>query len=168
MLARPYIARLRVFNRLICPSVWPLLQPSVSAFLMASISRRIMRAKRWITCVSSPRSRVAAALDMQEPAPTGGRTRKTRTHDQPYRRWRVAEEAEVQPASQLQDARAPTIPTATRNSASSTPRSRRPWPRISRLYPSIRRRKSCASPVQTDTHHILVNDAPFRPPIGRS
>ena len=40
VLARPYIARLRVFSRLICPSVWPLLQPSVNAFVTASTSRR--------------------------------------------------------------------------------------------------------------------------------
>jgi transposase len=43
--ARPYIARLRVFKRLICPSVWPLLQHSVSAFLTASISCRSVRTK---------------------------------------------------------------------------------------------------------------------------
>jgi hypothetical protein len=44
--ARPYIARLRVFRRLICPSVWPLLHPSVSAFVTASRSRRTVRTKR--------------------------------------------------------------------------------------------------------------------------
>jgi chaperonin GroEL len=46
--ARPYIARLRVFKRLICPSVWPLLQHSVSAFLTASISCRSVRTKHCI------------------------------------------------------------------------------------------------------------------------
>ena len=54
----------------------------------------------------------------------------------------LLEEAEVQPASQPQDARAPTIPTATRNSTSSTTRSGRPWPRTSRLYPSMRTRRT--------------------------
>jgi NADPH:quinone reductase-like Zn-dependent oxidoreductase len=43
-----YIARLRVFNRLMCPSVWPLLQPLVNAFVTASRSRRTVRAKRCI------------------------------------------------------------------------------------------------------------------------
>ncbi len=37
-LARPYIARLSVFNRLIWPSTWPLLQGSRMAFRTASIS----------------------------------------------------------------------------------------------------------------------------------
>jgi hypothetical protein len=37
--ARPYIARLRVFSLLICPSAWPLLHGSVIAFLTASMSR---------------------------------------------------------------------------------------------------------------------------------
>jgi hypothetical protein len=35
-LARPYIARLRVFNRLICPSVWPLLQNSIRVSTFAA------------------------------------------------------------------------------------------------------------------------------------
>src|SRR5208337_946784 len=35
--ARPYIARLRVFSLLICPSAWPLLHGSVIAFLTASM-----------------------------------------------------------------------------------------------------------------------------------
>ena len=47
--ARPDIARLRVFSRLICPSVWPLLQCSVIAFLAASMSLRNVRANRCIT-----------------------------------------------------------------------------------------------------------------------
>jgi len=42
--ARPYMALLRGFRRLICPSVWPLLQRSVSAFFTASISLRNVRA----------------------------------------------------------------------------------------------------------------------------
>jgi hypothetical protein len=46
--ARPYMARLRVFNRLICPSVWPLLHGSVTAFLTAQMSCRNVRAKRCI------------------------------------------------------------------------------------------------------------------------
>ena len=46
--ARPYIARLRDFRRLICPSVWPLLQRSEIAFLTASISLRKAREKRRI------------------------------------------------------------------------------------------------------------------------
>ena len=46
--ARPYIARLRVFNLLICPSVWPLLQGSNIAFRTASRSWRIVLAKRCI------------------------------------------------------------------------------------------------------------------------
>ena len=46
--ARPYIARLRAFRRLICLSVWPLLQVSVIAFLTASISLRKVRANRCI------------------------------------------------------------------------------------------------------------------------
>ena len=37
--ARPYIARLRVFSLLICPSAWPLLHVSVIAFFTASTSR---------------------------------------------------------------------------------------------------------------------------------
>ena len=36
--ARPYMARLRVFSRLICPSVWPLLQVSVIALRTAARS----------------------------------------------------------------------------------------------------------------------------------
>ena len=35
-LARPYIWRLIVFRRLICPSVWPLLQSSITAARTAS------------------------------------------------------------------------------------------------------------------------------------
>jgi hypothetical protein len=46
--ARPYIARLRVFNLLICPSVCPLLQGSNTAFRTASRSWRIVLAKRCI------------------------------------------------------------------------------------------------------------------------
>src|SRR5271166_5782981 len=49
------------------------------------------------------RSDVAAALDVQESAPAGRRTRKTRAQGQPHGCRRVAEEAEVQPASQSQD-----------------------------------------------------------------
>jgi hypothetical protein len=37
--ARPYMARLRVFSLLICPSVCPLLQGSDTAFRTASISQ---------------------------------------------------------------------------------------------------------------------------------
>lgn len=37
--ARPYMARLRVFSLLICPSAWPLLHGSVMAFFTASRSR---------------------------------------------------------------------------------------------------------------------------------
>src|SRR5882757_6819418 len=51
------------------------------------------------------RSDVVAALDLQEPAPAGGRTQQARSPDQPHRCRRVAEGAEVQPASQSQDAR---------------------------------------------------------------
>ena len=46
--ALPYIARLRVFRRLICPSAWPLLQGNSIAFRTASISRCKVRAKRMI------------------------------------------------------------------------------------------------------------------------
>ena len=46
--ARPYMARLRVFNLLICPSVCPLLQGSDTAFRTASRSWRIVLAKRCI------------------------------------------------------------------------------------------------------------------------
>ena len=46
--ARPYIIRLSAFRRLICPSVWPLLQSSVTAFLTASMSLCSVRAKRCI------------------------------------------------------------------------------------------------------------------------
>jgi len=46
--ARPYIARLRVLRRLICPSVCPLLHGSIIAFLTASISLRTARANRCI------------------------------------------------------------------------------------------------------------------------
>lgn len=46
--ARPYIVRLSAFRRLICPSVWPLLQGSVIAFLTASMSLCAVRAKRCI------------------------------------------------------------------------------------------------------------------------
>jgi len=45
-LARPYIARLSVFNLLICPSVCPLLQGSSTALRTASISCRNVLAKR--------------------------------------------------------------------------------------------------------------------------
>ena len=44
--ARPYMARLRVFSLLICPSVCPLLQGSDIAFCTASRSWRIAFAKR--------------------------------------------------------------------------------------------------------------------------
>ena len=46
--ARPYMARLRVFSLLICPSVCPLLQGSDMAFRTASRSWRIVFAKRCI------------------------------------------------------------------------------------------------------------------------
>jgi 3-hydroxyisobutyrate dehydrogenase len=46
--ARPYIARLRVFNLLTCPSVCPLLHGSDTAFRTASRSWRIVLAKRCI------------------------------------------------------------------------------------------------------------------------
>ena len=46
--ARPYMARLRVFSLLICPSVCPLLQGSDIAFCTASRSWRIAFAKRCI------------------------------------------------------------------------------------------------------------------------
>ena len=46
--ARPYMARLRVFSLLICPSVCPLLQGSDIAFRTASRSWRIAFAKRCI------------------------------------------------------------------------------------------------------------------------
>ena len=46
--ARPYMARLRVFNLFICPSVCPLLQGSDTAFRTASKSWRIVLAKRCI------------------------------------------------------------------------------------------------------------------------
>jgi hypothetical protein len=46
--ARPYIARLRAFRRLICPSVWPLLQGSAIAFLTALMSLCNARANRCI------------------------------------------------------------------------------------------------------------------------
>lgn len=46
--ARPYIVRLSAFKRLICPSVCPLLQGSVIAFLTASMSLCAVRAKRCI------------------------------------------------------------------------------------------------------------------------
>ena len=46
--ARPYMARLRVFSLLICPSVCPLLQGSDIAFRTASRSWRIVFAKRCI------------------------------------------------------------------------------------------------------------------------
>ena len=46
--ARPYIVRLKAFRRLICPSVWPLLQGSVIAFCTASMSLCSVRAKRCI------------------------------------------------------------------------------------------------------------------------
>jgi hypothetical protein len=47
-LARRYISRLRTLSRSIWPSVWPLLQRSVTAFLTASISCRNVRTKRCI------------------------------------------------------------------------------------------------------------------------
>ena len=46
--ARPSIVRFSAFKRLICPSVWPLLQGSVIAFLTASMSLCAVRAKRCI------------------------------------------------------------------------------------------------------------------------
>ena len=46
--ARPYIVRLRAFRRLICPSVWPLLQGSVIAFHTALMSLCNTRANRCI------------------------------------------------------------------------------------------------------------------------
>src|SRR5271166_2495661 len=48
---------------------------------------------------------MSPALDVQESAPAGRRTRKTRAQSQPHGCRRVAEEAEVQPASQSQDPR---------------------------------------------------------------
>jgi hypothetical protein len=47
-LARPYMARLRVFSLLICPSVCPLLHGSNTALRTASMSWRIVRANRCI------------------------------------------------------------------------------------------------------------------------
>lgn len=46
LLARSYIDRSSVFNRLICPSVWPLLHRSVTAFCSALLSCRNVFAKR--------------------------------------------------------------------------------------------------------------------------
>jgi hypothetical protein len=46
--ARPYMARLRVFSLLICPSVCPLLQGSDAALRTASMSWRMVLAKRCI------------------------------------------------------------------------------------------------------------------------
>ena len=48
MLARPYMARLRVFSLLICPSVCPLLHGSDTALRTASMSWRSVRANRCI------------------------------------------------------------------------------------------------------------------------
>jgi Rhodopirellula transposase DDE domain len=55
-------------------------------------------------------------------------------------------------------ARAPTIPTATRNSTSSTTRSRQPWPRTSRLFQSIRRRRnwSAISPAANGVREAIL------------
>jgi hypothetical protein len=44
---------------------------------------------------------------------------------------------------------APTIPTVTRSLASSTTRSRQPWPRTSRRYPSIQRRRNWSAISRT-------------------
>jgi hypothetical protein len=51
LLARPYIARLSVFNRLICPSFCPLLQRSDNTFPAASILRRKVRANHCMACI---------------------------------------------------------------------------------------------------------------------
>jgi hypothetical protein len=68
--ARPYMARLRVFNRLIWPSTCPLLQQSVTAFLIASKSRLKVLAKRCLARFANrssdrppdPRASVVATL----------------------------------------------------------------------------------------------------------
>lgn len=58
VLARPYIARLRVFSLLTCPSVWPLLQSCSMAFLTASHRLR----KTPIKCSATPCQRWIRAI----------------------------------------------------------------------------------------------------------
>jgi hypothetical protein len=59
MPARPYIARFSVFNRLIWPSTWPLLQTSVMALRTAAASWRSLMANwrmQWILELSASSS----------------------------------------------------------------------------------------------------------------
>ncbi len=54
--ARPYMARFKVFSRLICPSVRPLLQSVVTAHLTASMSRANLRANRLMASMPDRRA----------------------------------------------------------------------------------------------------------------
>jgi hypothetical protein len=66
--ARPYIARFSVFNRSICPPVWPLLHRSLIVLCTASISRRRICANRPI-----PYRRLACAPSSELSNPMGSR-----------------------------------------------------------------------------------------------
>jgi hypothetical protein len=71
MPARPNMARLRVFNRLIWPSAWPLLHGSAMAFLTASMSRASIRANCCRAWMSEWR-----ASSSEEPSLSGSAPRK--------------------------------------------------------------------------------------------
>jgi hypothetical protein len=74
---RPYMARLSVFKRLICPSAWPLLHGSAMAFLTVSMSRIRLRAncciERTLECLrsSSQRSGLPGSSPSRRPRKSG-------------------------------------------------------------------------------------------------
>ena len=72
MPARPNMARLSVFNRLIWPSAWPLLHGSAMAFLTASMSRFKIRAN----CCRA-RTPEWRASSSQEPSLPGSAPRRS-------------------------------------------------------------------------------------------
>ena len=77
MPARPYMARLSVFKRLICPSAWQLLHGSAMAFLTVSMSRIRLRAncciERTLECLgsSSQRSGLPGSSPSRRPRKSG-------------------------------------------------------------------------------------------------
>jgi hypothetical protein len=84
MPARPYMARLSVFKRLICPSAWPLLDGSAMAFLTVSMSRIRVRAN---CCIERPWNALGhqandgfAGLVAEQKATKVGRSADARSH----------------------------------------------------------------------------------------
>jgi hypothetical protein len=72
MPARPYMERLSVLSRLICPSAWPLLQGSAMACLTASLSRVRVRAN---TCIDGSPEHRASAIKRSSPLESEARSR---------------------------------------------------------------------------------------------